>query len=143
MNKSDVLANPLDGKSNLLLQVDRRLLYKEAPMNGKKFENFKFFYKNYKEYNNMEDTSEICPISVMKRLRSMDFVLLTVHHYHVFCMDCMVESMKQKRSCPLCRENLDYEVTEANETADYKLGFQVGAEFGYEEGYEEGKEYFL
>ena len=29
-------------------------------VNGKKFENFKFFYKNYKEYNNMEDTSEIC-----------------------------------------------------------------------------------
>lgn len=59
---------------------------------------------------------------------------------HIFCMDCMVESMKQKRSCPLCRDNMDPEVTNVDDTADYQLGFQVGSELGYEEGFEEGRE---
>ena len=86
----------------------------------------------------MEDNSETCPICY-EEIKKYGFCVTNCSH--VFCMDCMVESMKQRRSCPLCRENMDPEVTEANETADYKLGFQVGAEFGYEEGYEEGKEY--
>ena len=85
----------------------------------------------------MEDTNETCPICY-EEIKKYGFCVTNCSH--TFCMDCMVESMKQKRSCPLCRENLDPEVTEANETADYKLGFQVGAEFGYEEGFEEGKE---
>ena len=85
----------------------------------------------------MEDTNETCPICY-EEIKKYGFCVTNCSH--VFCMDCMVESMKQKRSCPLCRENMDPEVTDTNETADYKLGFQVGSEFGYEEGFEEGKE---
>ena len=85
----------------------------------------------------MEDTNETCPIC-FEDIKKYGFCVTNCSH--IFCMDCMVESMKQKRSCPLCRDNMDPEVTDANDTADYQLGFQVGAEFGYEEGYEEGKE---
>ena len=63
-------------------------------VNGKKnLKILSFFYKNYKEYNNMEDTSEICPICY-EEIKKYGFCVTNCSH--VFCMDCMVESMKQK-----------------------------------------------
>ena len=87
--------------------------------------------------NNDMDGKQQCPIC-FEDIKKYGFCVTNCSH--VFCMDCMVESMKQKRSCPLCRDNMDPEVTTVNGTADYRYGYQMGYEDGYEEGMEIGIE---
>ena len=87
--------------------------------------------------NSDMDGIQECPIC-FEEIKKYGFCVTNCSH--VFCMNCMVESMKQKRSCPLCRKNMDPEVTAINDTADYRFGYQMGYEDGYEEGMEIGTE---
>lgn len=87
--------------------------------------------------NNDMDVNQQCPIC-FEDIKKYGFCVTNCSH--VFCMDCMVESMKQKRSCPLCRDNMDPEVTSVNDTTDYRFGYQIGYEDGYEEGMDIGTE---
>lgn len=83
------------------------------------------------------DGNQQCPIC-FEDIKKYGFCVTNCSH--VFCMDCMVESLKEKRACPLCRDNMDPEVIAVNDTSDYRFGYQIGSEEGFEEGVEVGIE---
>ena len=49
---------------------------------------------------------------------------------HIFCIDCMVKSLKTNKTCPMCRTIVDKDETPVEETDNYL--------FGYERGYDQG-----
>lgn len=87
--------------------------------------------------NNDMDVNQQCPIC-FEDIKKYGFCVTNCSH--VFCMDCMVESLKEKRACPLCRDNMDPEIISVNDTSDYRFGYQIGSEEGFEEGVEVGIE---
>ena len=83
-----------------------------------------------------EDGVQECPICYEKIQK---YGFCTTNCKHTFCMNCMVESMKKRKTCPLCRENMDPNPTSIDETGDNLFAYNQGQEEGYVYGYIDGE----
>ena len=85
------------------------------------------------EHNGGEQECPICFEKIQK------YGFCTTNCKHTFCMNCMVEAMKKKKTCPLGRENMDPNPTSVEETEDNLFAYNQGTEEGYVYGYIDGE----
>ena len=83
-----------------------------------------------------EEGEQECPICYEKIQK---YGFCTTNCKHTFCMKCMVEAMKKKKTCPMCRENMDPNPTSVDETNDQLFAYNQGQEEGYVYGYIDGE----
>lgn len=83
--------------------------------------------KDQKQTREDEGEQE-CPIC-FEKIQKYGFCVTNCNHQ--FCMNCMIEAMKKKKNCPLCRENMDPNPASVEETNRENL-------FAYNQGQEEG-----
>ena len=91
--------------------------------------------KDQKQTHENEGEQE-CPICFIK-IQKYGFCVTNCSH--TFCMNCMIEAMKKKKNCPLCRENMDPNPESIDETNDNLFAYNQGQEEGYVYGFIDGE----
>ena len=88
------------------------------------------------EKNQTDQGEQECPIC-FEKINKYGFCVTNCSH--TFCMNCMIEAMKKKKNCPLCRENMDPNPESVDETNDNLFAYNQGQEEGYVYGFIDGE----